>query len=136
MRSFPSTLSMWMSSVITFETRRSIIRKLGCWPIEIGGVEDHVHVLFGLARTISAAEMVSTLKANSSKWMKSQGEDGKEFQWQAGYAVFSVDPFNVDVLCNYIRNQEEHHRIKSFQDEYREILGAHGIPFEEKYVWD
>jgi len=113
-----------------------IIRNHGCWPMEIGGVEDHVHVLLGLARTMSAAEIVSILKANSSKWIKGKRWDLRGFQWQAGYAVFSVDPFNTDALCHYIRNQEEHHRARSFQDEYREFLKVHGIQFEEKYVWE
>ena len=113
-----------------------IIRNHGCWPIEIGGVHDHVHVLLGLARTVSVAEIVASLKANSSKWIKGKRGDLNQFQWQAGYAAFSVDPLNLDALVNYIRNQKEHHRSKSFQDEYREFLKAHGIQFEEKYVWE
>jgi putative transposase len=113
-----------------------IIRNHDCWPIEIGGAEDHVHVLLGLARTISVAEIVSALKANSSKWMKSQHQDLRDFQWQAGYAVFSVDPVEFNTLCQYIRNQKEHHRAKSFQDEYRQFLQQCGITFQERYVWD
>lgn len=113
-----------------------IIRNYGCWPIEIGGVEDHVHILLGLARTLSVAEVVSVLKANSSKWIKSKDQDLQEFQWQAGYAVFSVKPSDLDPLRKYIQNQEEHHRGKSFQDEYREFLFEHGISFQEKYLWE
>jgi REP element-mobilizing transposase RayT len=69
-----------------------IVRKQGCWSIEIGGVQDHVHILVGLARTISAAGLVSALKAGSSKWMKEKHKGLSDFQWQAGYAIFSVDP--------------------------------------------
>ena len=129
----------WMNREIRSELHAylgGITRNHGGWPIEIGGVEDHVHICLGLARTTSVAEMVSALKASSSKWMKNKHRDLNQFQWQAGYAAFSVDPLNLDALVNYIRNQEEHHRSKSFQDEYREFLKAHGIQFEEKYVWE
>jgi REP element-mobilizing transposase RayT len=113
-----------------------LLRNQGCCPLEIGGVEDHVHVLFILARTVTVADGISILKANSSRWLKSQGHDLEPFQWQSGYGAFSVDSSQVEVVRRYIREQESHHRQACFQEEYRSFLREHGIQFDEKYVWD
>ncbi len=108
--------------------------RLGCRPIRIGGVEDHVHLLTILARTRSAAEFVKEVKRVSTPWIRDRGP--RSFRWQSGYATFSVSPSKVEEIARYIENQEEHHRTISFQDEFRRILREHGIPFDERYVWD
>ena len=107
-----------------------------CPALQVGGVEDHVHLLFGLSRTRTIAQMVEKVKTSSSKWMKTQGSEFGEFHWQAGYGAFSVSPKNEDAAIAYIRNQAEHHRHVSFQEEYRDLLKKCGVAFDERYVWD
>jgi REP element-mobilizing transposase RayT len=114
----------------------AIVRDMGCDCYRAGGVADHVHLAVRLSRTITIAQLVEELKTGSSKWMKTQGDDLKEFTWQRGYSAFSVYYREVDRLLAYIDGQEEHHRQRSFQDEYRDLLVEHGIDFDERYVWD
>jgi len=104
--------------------------------IIVGGVEDHVHVLCRLAKTLSVSELVQELKRESSKWLKEQSSDLAAFYWQSGYGAFSISPGHVEALTAYIKNQEEHHRKESFQDEFRRLLRLYAIDFDEKYVWD
>lgn len=111
-----------------------ILRNLGCNPIAIGGVEDHMHVLFGLGRTITIAQIVEKLKTSSNKWAHEKW--GEPLAWQSGYGAFSVGVQEVEVVSRYVWNQAEHHKAVSFQDEYRAILIEHGIAFDEKYMWD
>ncbi len=111
-----------------------ILQELHCEPILINGVEDHVHVLCNLSRTLSLAKVVEELKKSSSKWMKEQVLAG--FYWQAGYGAFSVSQSNVEQVRNYIAGQEEHHRSVSFQEEYRVFGRRHGVALDERYAWD
>ncbi len=113
-----------------------ILQELHCEPISINGVEDHVHVLCNLSRSLSLAKLVEELKKSSSKWMKGQGAGFAEFYWQAGYGVFSVSQSNVEAVRNYIATQEEHHRTVSFQEEYRAFCRRHGVALDERYAWD
>lgn len=105
-------------------------------PILIGGVEDHVHVLCRLSKSITIIQMVHELKRKSSMWMKTKAESCRTFYWQGGFGAFSVSPSHVKNLCAYIRNQEEHHRKETFQDELRRILRKYGLEWDERYVWD
>ena len=112
-----------------------ILKNLECPSIQTGGVEDHVHMLFCLNRTVTQAQVVEEVKKASSKWMKDEG--GCEgFAWQAGYGAFSVSESNVEAVKAYIQNQEEHHRKVTFQDEYRKFLEKHQVGWDERYVWD
>lgn len=104
--------------------------------IIIGGVEDHVHALFSQSKKHSLMKTVEEVKKGSSKWMKTDGPRNKEFYWQNGYAAFSVSESNVPEVKEYIRNQEEHHRTMTFQDELRALLDRHHIEYDERYVWD
>ncbi|MGO9469660.1 MAG: IS200/IS605 family transposase [Isosphaeraceae bacterium] len=104
--------------------------------LAIGGVEDHVHALFALSKNHALKKMVEEVKKGSSKWMKIDGPKNGDFQWQAGYAGFSVSQSNLSAVKRYIENQEEHHRKMTFQDELRELLRRHGIEFDERYLWD
>ena len=103
--------------------------------IQTGGVEDHVHILCALSRTISQADLVEEVKKGSSKWMKAEG-GAPAFAWQAGYGAFSIGESQVDAVVRYIRNQEEHHRKITFQGEYRRFLQRYKVPYDERYVWD
>lgn len=111
-----------------------IARQLDCAPLQVGGIEDHVHILLGLGRTITIADLVKELKTGSSSWAKGHGAG--EFAWQAGYGAFSVSESKVQEVIAYIRNQGEHHHHRTFQEEYREFLTRHGIACDERYVWD
>ena len=113
-----------------------VCKKQECPSIMIGGVEDHVHILCRLSRKKSASDFVCQLKRHSSKWMKSVHPRYASFYWQGGYGAFSVSASKVDHVRNYIARQEEHHRTRTFKEEYRALLNRHGISFEEAYVWD
>jgi REP element-mobilizing transposase RayT len=109
---------------------------LDCPSLQVGGVEDHVHLLFGLSRTRTVAEVVETVKTSSSKWLKRKGPGLGAFYWQSGYAAFSVSQSHAETASRYIRNQTRHHQTRSFQDEYRLLLRRYGVAFDEQYVWD
>jgi REP element-mobilizing transposase RayT len=113
-----------------------ISKRLGCPPILVGGVEDHVHLLARFGRTVTQAEWVKEIKRVSSLWLKEQDPRLAGFQWQGGYAAFSVSKSNLQEVEGYIANQEEHHRRMTFQDEVRAILQKHGLEWDEKYLWD
>jgi putative transposase len=110
------------------------LRALECTPLQVGGVEDHVHILCGLSRKISLAELVKNVKTSSTRILKGKGHD--DFSWQSGYGAFSVSQSVRDSVLSYIAEQEIHHRRISFQDEFRALLNKHGVRFNERYVWD
>ena len=112
------------------------LKQLECVPVEIGGVEDHVHLLCLFPRTRSLADVVKEAKRVSTNWLQKQHVDLRAFHWQGGYGVFSVSQSSVDEVVQYVRNQEEHHRKVSFQEEYRAFLRKHAVEFDERYVWD
>lgn len=110
-----------------------VIQNQGCVPICVDGPDDHIHAVLALGRTITVADLVQEMKVATSKWAKSEESS---FAWQSGYGVFSVSESRLSEVVAYVRDQEEHHRRVSFQDEYRQFLVRHGITFDEKYVWD
>ena len=110
------------------------LRWLDCEPVQVGGEADHVHLLFGLSRTISLAELVKDLKTSSTKMMREKGHGG--FSWQTGYGAFSVSESNKSAVIEYIVNQETHHRKMTFQEEIRALLKKHSVRFDEVYIWD
>ena len=109
---------------------------MDCRIIAVGGFTDHVHILCKLTRNLSIAKVVGEIKRSSSKWIKTKGSIYKKFAWQNGYGVFSIGRTEVDIVKKYIEEQEEHHRKKSFQDEYREFLKTYDVEYDERYVWD
>jgi len=113
-----------------------ISQELDCPVILAGGVEDHVHLLVRHSRTISQADWIKELKRASTLWLKKQSSQVRDFSWQAGYGVFSVSISNIASVEKYIAGQEQHHQVKSFQDEFRSILKKHRIDWDERYVWD
>jgi REP element-mobilizing transposase RayT len=102
--------------------------------LTIGGTADHVHAFFQLSRTLQVAKLVELIKSNSSRWVKTQGIHN--FAWQRGYACFSVGKSQAEAVATYIRNQAEHHRHISYQDEVREFFRRYEVAFDERYVWD
>jgi putative transposase len=113
-----------------------VLRRIGCTPIQVGGVEDHVHALFALSRTLTLADAVETLKTSSTRWLKTQGSEFTTFRWQSGYGAFSVSRSQLTTLMHYIETQDDHHRTLRFQDELRLILRRADMPYDERYLWD
>jgi len=113
-----------------------VSNELDCPSLGVGGVEDHVHLLCRFSRTITVANWVKELKRISNLWLKQQDEAFADFEWQGGYAVFSVSHSNIERVKGYIARQEQHHRKISFQDELRALLRKHAIEWDERYVWD
>jgi len=114
----------------------SVSRQLDCPALIVGGVEDHVHLLARFARTITQADWVKELKRVSSAWLKGQTRDCRDFQWQGGYADFSVSQSKLEQVTPYIGNQENHHKKINFQDELRALLRKHNLEWNERYIWD
>jgi REP element-mobilizing transposase RayT len=112
------------------------LNNVQCPCLIAGGVEDHVHILCRLGRTISIADLVRDVKKASSSMLTDRSEALRGFHWQNGYGAFSISPTHVEALMAYIRNQEEHHRRESFQDECRRLLAKYGLEYDERYVWD
>jgi len=114
----------------------TVCRDHDCQAYRVGGVTDHVHLAVRLGRTISQADLIETIKTSSSAWIKKQGDIYRSFFWQRGYGAFSAEFSRLESLIHYIDTQEEHHRTKTFQEEYREWLRKYQIEFDERYVWD
>lgn len=104
-------------------------------PIQVGGIEDHLHVLLGAPPAMAVSKAVQLLKGGSSKWIHVTLPSLAEFGWQDGYGAFSVSRSNLDTVRTYIVNQRQHHQRTTFQDEYRALLKRHGVEFDERYVW-
>ena len=102
----------------------------------IGGVEDHIHALCLLSRNFAIKKVIEEAKTETTKWLKKQGQQYRDFHWQSGYGIFSVSESNSEEVKRYIANQVEHHRKMSFQDEFRQLCQRHGIEIDERYVWD
>lgn len=104
--------------------------------LQIGGTDNHIHILCLLSRKIALMKLVQEIKAHSSKWIKTKGRKYDDFFWQEGYGAFSVSEKNIFPTINYIKNQRNQHQQQSFKDELLEILEKHKIKYDEKYLWD
>ncbi|HLJ55761.1 MAG TPA: transposase [Chthonomonadaceae bacterium] len=114
----------------------TVINNYGCHALLLNSVEDHIHILFALGRTVAVSKAVEEIKTTSSKWIKTQGTAVGGFAWQVGYGAFAVDMSSIARERDYIAGQAKHHRVETFQDEYRRFLTEHGVSFDERYVWD
>jgi len=102
----------------------------------IGGIENHIHLLLGLPPALAVSKALQLLKGGSSAWIKETLPGLGGFGWQDGYAAFTVSKSLVPEVETYIRGQREHHRVKTFEEDYRAFLVKHEIPFDEKYIFD
>jgi REP element-mobilizing transposase RayT len=107
-----------------------------CPALIINSVEDHIHILLDLNRTISISYVMEHVKKTSSKWLKTQSQALAKFGWQAGYGAFAVSESNIPAVRKYIEAQQEHHHKMTFQEEYRAFLTKNRISYDERYVWD
>ena len=111
-----------------------IVRSAGGVPEAIGGVGDHVHLLLGLRATHRLADLLRDLKSASSEWVHQEIRMAT-FSWQEGYGAFTVSASDLTSVARYVRGQEAHHRKKTFQEEYREMLTRSGVAFDERFLW-
>lgn len=112
-----------------------VCRNTGCECFQVGGFDDHVHLAARLSKTMAMADLIETLKTSSSKWIKTKSPSFQKFAWQTGYGAFSVSPRGLPSLLEYIRNQDEHHKTVTFEEEYRKFLVFHGVEYKEEYLW-
>ena len=112
-----------------------IARKHRMTALQVGGVEDHIHAHVMAPPTLAPFEIAKFLKGESSLWISEEFPALKRFSWQSGYAAFTVSKLEIPNVIRYIQNQREHHRVKTFQEEYLEFLNANGIDYDERYVW-
>ena len=119
-----------------FPYMAGIIRELGGKALIINGPSDHVHILASLPAKLAVAELMARLKANSSGWVHKTFPDRRSFGWQTGYSAFSVSQSQQQIVFQYIANQEEHHRKLSFKEELLAFLKKHGVPYDERYIWE
>ena len=103
--------------------------------IQVGGIHDHIHALVLARPTIAPSQIAQYLKGDSSKWIHEEFSKLRGFEWQDGYGGFTVSKSQVPDLIEYIKNQHEHHRKKTFQEEYLELLTKHGVDYDERYLW-
>ncbi len=113
----------------------NLINETGCTTLAVNGVEDHVHIFFGLKPSVSVSDVMQSVKGKSSKWMNESGLLSHRFEWQAGYGAFSYGRSQIDDVCRYIQNQEEHHKKETFRQEYIRLLEKFGIEYDEKYIF-
>src|SRR5580765_1514032 len=104
--------------------------------VEIGGVADHVHMLLSLPSSIAIAKALQLIKGGSSKWVHDTFPEHRLFRWQVKYGAFGVSVSQLDKTIAYIKNQEEHHRNMTFQEEFLALLKRHRIAFDERYLWE
>jgi putative transposase len=104
--------------------------------IAIGGVEDHIHILFGMNPTIALSDLVREVKASSSKFINEEKFVRGKFYWQEGFGAFSYSRSQIDAVAKYILNQEQHHSIKSFKDEYVALLNRFEVEYDDRYLFN
>jgi len=103
--------------------------------LQVGGIEDHLHALVTAPATLSPSLVAQFLKGDSSKWLHEEFPSLRRFGWQDGYGAFTISKSNLPEVVRYIQNQREHHRKKTFQEEYLELLQQHGVEYDERYLW-
>ena len=113
-----------------------ILNDMGCNAICVGGIDDHIHILLLLSRDIAISKVVEDVKRHSSRWIKSLARPYAGFEWQGGYAAFSVSQSVLVQTKEYIMNQKEHHKRVSSADEYRRFLDSYGIEYNAKYLFN
>jgi REP element-mobilizing transposase RayT len=112
-----------------------VLKGLGHRLLIANGIEDHSHLLVSCGKRIEIPNIIGSIKRDSTNWIKREGLS-RGFAWQNGYGAFSIGQSQKDTVFNYIRNQKEHHRRVSFQDEFLELIRRYDVPFDERYLWD
>jgi REP element-mobilizing transposase RayT len=124
----------WRDNV--FAVMGNLINETGCNTIIVNGVEDHVHCFFSMKPSISISELMKIVKAKSSKYINENDFLKHRFEWQRGFGSFSYNQSQVDMIYNYIKNQEKHHAKTPFKKEYKAVLDEFEIPYEDQYLFE
>jgi putative transposase len=138
---FPPRIANHFWSTPTFASAftpylKGVCDNHGSPSLRIGGVEDHVHILCRLSKTLDVSALIRELKRDSSKWMKDENPRCASFYWQNGYGAFSISPSHVEPVKAYIGDQIEQHRQETYQDELRRLCKKYDVELDERYVWD
>jgi len=146
-----SYVSCYMHYIFSTKDRSKIITpelKERLWPymggiardnnmkaLAVGGTADHVHILLSIPSTTQIAKAIQLIKGNSSKWISDTFPGLRDFAWQKGYGAFSISISGIDETIAYIQSQDEHHRRRTFQEEFLAFLRKHKIAYDERYIW-
>jgi REP-associated tyrosine transposase len=112
------------------------VRGEGGTALIINGMPDHIHILARLRQDAALSDVLRAIKANSSGWVHETFPELGGFAWQSGYGAFTVSASQAETVRRYIERQQEHHRRRTFQEEFLALLNAHGIDYGERYLWD
>ncbi len=124
--SWKDRLYEYITGIVQQNTHKMII---------INGMPDHLHIAIGMRPTQSLSDLMQDIKGNSSKWINDNKLAAGKFQWQEGYGAFSYNKSLLPKLIDYIKNQEAHHKKKTFLEEYKEFLKAFEIEYDERYIF-
>ncbi len=113
-----------------------ICKALECFPIRVGGYNDHIHICCVLSKKVTPIKLLEEIKRQSSKWIKTKGKTYDNFYWQDGYGIFSINPSEIQTVVKYIDDQYEHHKSRTFQEEFLAFLKKYEIEYDERYLWD
>lgn len=113
----------------------NLINEESCKTIIVNGVEDHVHCFIGLKPSVSISNLMKVVKAKSSKYINDHNLTNSRFEWQEGYGVFSYSHSHINNVYQYIKNQEQHHKKQSFQEEYLDFLEKFEVPYDDRYIF-
>jgi putative transposase len=111
-----------------------VLKNKKCKLYRLNGTENHLHILTHVHPTVAVSSLVKDIKVASSVWIKEQGIFPSFIGWQEGYGAFTYHINQKDRIINYVKNQREHHRVKTFNEEFKELLVEHGIEFDERYL--
>jgi putative transposase len=123
----------WKTDLFRYMT--AIIQNKGHKVLAINGMTDHMHILFGMKPMQALADLMRDVKTISAKWINSKGYLHGKFEWQEGYGAFSYEKSALPTVIAYIDNQEEHHRYRTFQEEYQDLLQEFAVSYDEKYLF-
>ena len=126
-KKWKESLYQYITGIVTNKNQKLMV---------INGMPDHIHILIGLKPDCNLSDLLRDIKSNSSKWINENKNVIGKFEWQTGFGAFSVSQSQLQVVINYILNQEEHHRKKSFREEYIDFLNAYQIDFKPEYIFD
>lgn len=125
--------SSWKSDLL--QVIGNLINETGCKTLIVNGVEDHIHCFIGLIPSISVSDLMQNTKAKSSKWINESRFLNHRFEWQPGFGSFTYSRSHIDNVVRYIKNQENHHKVHSFKEEYIETLVKFGVEYDDRYIF-
>jgi putative transposase len=123
----------WKNEMYKYIT--GIVQSEGHKMLAINGMEDYIHIFFGMRPVQALSDLVNKIKSHSSIWINEQGLTRSKFRWQEGFGGFSYGKFQVPSIINYVFNQEEHHRKRNFLEEYKDLLNEFEVDYNDRYIF-